>query len=98
MPDSQPTKNPAAAPTRKQLAYLRTLAERTGQTFTYPRTKAQASGEIRRLRGLKPTPRADVSRERRQISDDLVTRTGDAARIRRSETTGYGSSATWSAS
>lgn len=27
-------------PTRKQLAYLRSLANRTGTTFTLPRTRA----------------------------------------------------------
>lgn len=36
-------------PSAKQLAYLRALADRTGQTFTYPRTARQASAEIRRL-------------------------------------------------
>ena len=36
-------------PTSRQLQYLRSLAERTGQTFTYPQTGAQASAEIQRL-------------------------------------------------
>lgn len=94
MPDHHPTSG-TDKPTAKQLAYLRALAERTGQTFAYPRTKRQASQEIRRLRGQRPSPRADRIRERREISDDLATRTGDAARIRGSEITGYGSTATW---
>ena len=97
MSNSHPTSG-QAKPTAKQLAYLRALAERTGQTFAYPRTSRQASQEIRRLRGQNPTPRADRIRERREISDDIATKTGDAARIRGSEITGYGSTATWSAS
>ena len=40
----------ATPPTAKQLAYLRALANRAGQTFIYPRTRAQASREIERLR------------------------------------------------
>ena len=40
----------AAKPTRRQLSYLRALANRTGQTFTYPTTSAEASAEIKRLK------------------------------------------------
>lgn len=36
-------------PTRKQLAFLRSLARRTGTTFSYPRTRAQASRQIAAL-------------------------------------------------
>ena len=38
-------------PTPKQLRYLKRLAERTGGTFAYPQTKAEASREIERLKG-----------------------------------------------
>lgn len=37
------------APSRKQLAFLRALANRTGTTFSYPRTRAQASRQIAAL-------------------------------------------------
>lgn len=37
------------APSRKQLAFLRSLADRTGTTFIYPRTRAQASRQIAAL-------------------------------------------------
>lgn len=97
MPDPHHTNGPAK-PTPKQLAYLRVLANRAGQTFSYPRTREEASREIQRLRSQRPTPRADRARERKQIADDLATQTGDAARIRGSEVTGYGASATWSRS
>jgi len=40
---------PQTPPTRKQLAFLRALAQRTGTTFTYPRTRAQASRQIAAL-------------------------------------------------
>ena len=46
-------------PTRKQLSYLRTLAERTGQTFAYPRTIEQAAREIRRLKAVRPSARVE---------------------------------------
>ena len=35
-------------PTSKQVAYLKALAERTGQTFATPRTSRDASVEIPR--------------------------------------------------
>jgi hypothetical protein len=35
-------------PTAKQLAYLRALAIRTGQTFTRPASRSEASREIQR--------------------------------------------------
>lgn len=82
-------------PTRKQLNYLRALAQRTGQTFTSPKTMAEASAEIQRLEGVKPTPRADRRRELRLIQDDLATARGDAASVRDDELSGYGSTATW---
>ena len=43
------TPNLVDRPTRRQLAYLRSLATRTGQTFAYPRTRREASREIQRL-------------------------------------------------
>jgi hypothetical protein len=43
----------AASP--KQLSYLNALAQQTGTTFTFPRTRRQASCEINRLKGLKAT-------------------------------------------
>jgi len=40
-------------PTAKQQSYLRSLAERTGTTFTSPKTRRDASAEIKRLKGLQ---------------------------------------------
>jgi hypothetical protein len=60
---------PEQRPTAKQFAYPRALADRAGQTFTYPRTRRQASAEIRRLRAQKATSRVERRMERRQIAD-----------------------------
>jgi hypothetical protein len=84
-----------AAPTRKQLTYLRRLAEATGTTFTPPKTTAEASREIDRLKRRPRQARTDVARERRGVSDDL-TRRGDAAAVRPDEVEGFGSTARWS--
>ena len=57
----------AAGPTRKQLSYLRRLAEQTGTTFTPAATRAQASREIERLKALPTTTAAERRRERRAV-------------------------------
>jgi hypothetical protein len=82
-------------PTRKQLAYLRSLANRSATTFTYPRTSAHASAEIKRLQGLEQSSRADRTREQRDVQRDLAERPDDASQVRRDELSGYGSSARW---
>ena len=81
-------------PTRKQLAYLRSLALRTGQTFAYPRTVTQAGAEIRRLKAIKPTTRSERAIE---LVDDRAAREAaeDAFEIQGFEIAGYGSTATW---
>lgn len=51
-------------PTQKQQCYLRSLAQRTGTSFTPPSTKVEASREIKRLKqqldcqqvGATPSP------------------------------------------
>jgi hypothetical protein len=81
--------------TSKQLRRLRTLADRTGGTFTYPRTCAEASAEITRLEGRRQTPAADRRREIRAVRDDM-SRRGDSSSVRLEELAGYGSTAGWS--
>ena len=81
-------------PTARQLAYLKSLAERTGQTFSYPRTRRHASGEIARLKRTAPSTRAERTLER--IDDPAVREAlEDSAAIQGFEIVGYGSSATW---
>ena len=81
-------------PTAKQQRYLRTLAQKTGTSFTPPATKAQASREIKRLKKLCASPRHERDLDRRAVSERLATGTS-AARVRKHEVEGYGSSATW---
>ena len=85
----------ANKPTPRQLSYLRSLAERTGQTFTYPSTAAEAGREIDRLKAVRPESRAERRIERKQIADQLATGPADSARVREDEISGRGSSATW---
>ena len=83
-------------PVTKQLAYLRALADRAGQTFAYPRTARQASAEIRRLRAQKPSGRVERVLERREIADAVARGPEDAARVDFDrDVTGFGSTATW---
>jgi hypothetical protein len=58
-------------PTRKQLAYLRALARRTGTTFTLPRTKRQASHQIAAMR------QRPVSQQLELALDDIAVRGGE---------------------
>ena len=91
MPNNPSSTLPA---TRRQLAYLRKLARRTGQTFTPPRTRLQASAEIRRLQATRSTgftfAELEAERAARELNDDLT------CSIKPFEVSGFGSSATWS--
>jgi hypothetical protein len=82
-------------PTARQLSYLRSLADRSGQTFVYPQSAAQASREIERLKSARPSTRAARYVERKAIADQIATGPIDAARVREDEISGRGSSATW---
>jgi hypothetical protein len=83
-------------PTAKQLAYLRTLAERTGRTFVTPRTSREASAEIRKLRSAQPESRLERRIERKEVADAIAAGPADGAQVRRHEVEGFGSTATWS--
>ena len=93
--------SPTDKPTAKQLAYLRLLAARLGQSFAYAHTAEHASAEIRRLRSAQRGRDAGIDRqterrERRAIQRDLQERAGDATRVDlEREVTGYGANATW---
>jgi len=81
-------------PTAKQQNYLRSLAQKTGTSFTPPRTKAQAHQEIDRLKALAASPRHERQTDRKAVRQGLATATS-ATRIRDEEIEGYGSTATW---
>jgi hypothetical protein len=81
-------------PSPRQLRYLRTLAERSGTTFTYPSTRSEASREIRRLQALPALTRGELRAERRTLDADRE-RLAPASAIGPDEISGYGSRATW---
>jgi len=83
-------------PTSRQLSYLRSLANRTGQTFTYPQTSRQANAEINRLNHTRPSTRTERYVERKLIADQIQAGPSDAARVRDDEISGHGSNCRWS--
>lgn len=85
-------------PTARQLSYLRALANRTGQTFAYPKTSGQASHEIRRLRAVRPGSRIERDLERIDLAAEQAAREAncDVPVNLDTEVTGYGATATWS--
>jgi hypothetical protein len=99
MPSPQPT-NPrgASGPTAKQLKFLRSLAHTSGQTFAYPRTKRQASAEIRRLLDVIGDTPIEQLLELRVESERLseVHPPANATTVREGEIEGVGAHARWS--
>lgn len=85
---------PAEQPTARQLRLLRSLAERTGTTFTNPSTRPEASAEIRRLKALPAMTGGERTYEECAHEGDRAVGT-PASSVRPEEVTGYGSSATW---
>jgi hypothetical protein len=79
-------------PTRAQLRYLRDLAMQSGQSFTPPKTKAEASDAIRRLKRARTTRRGGDAALRAAYDSDGARR-GTA--VRDHEITGYGATARW---
>ena len=82
-------------PTRKQLRYLRQLAERTATTFAIPTDIQDASLQIKRLLKLTQSSRADRTREKRAVQSDLAERPDDATQVRWMDVVGYGSNCRW---
>jgi len=80
-----------AAPSARQLAYLRVLAARTATTFVNPATRAEASSEIARLLHLERAPRENRLEHDEPPGVDLLYATA----VRSEELTGHGSSARW---
>ena len=84
---------PDDRPTAKQQRYLRNLAEKTGTSFTPPKTRYQASREIDRLKALTASPRHERQADRKAV--EQAPRGGDT-RVRDTEVEGYGSNCQWS--
>lgn len=88
---------PHKPPSARQLNYLRALADRAGQTFTYPGTSADASREIARLKAVMPSSRVERAVERFDLVAENAAREANCdAAIRPAEIVGWGSHATWS--
>jgi hypothetical protein len=82
--------NHATPATGRQLAYLRSLAQRTGTTFVTPRDRRHASREIERLRSLKRDSGSYLETTA-EVAPGAVYSTAPHA----GETEGYGASAKW---
>jgi hypothetical protein len=81
-------------PTKPQLRELRRLAERTGQSFAYPATRAEASKQLQRLAKAAKSTAAERALDRREtVREDHPLLS--AARVYDDEIEGYGSSARW---
>lgn len=81
-------------PTAKQLRYLRGLAQSRGESFTYPKTIAEASAEIKRLKARRSDGRTERRLDRLAV-DRAMSERGDSSSAREDEVVGYGSSAHW---
>lgn len=92
MTNSQPHSD---RPTAKQLRYVRDLWMAVGETGTLPRTRAEASAEIKRLKARQRLSPAERRRETLEARREAGERHGDAAAVQPFEVTGTGSHATW---
>ena len=84
-------------PSPRQLNYLRALAGRTGQTFTYPKTSRDASRDIQRLKTVRPSSRIELEIERLDLASEQAARGAncDVPVNLDTEVAGHGSTATW---
>jgi hypothetical protein len=93
-----PTPPPAGPrPTVRQLSYLRALAERTGQSFSRPHTRAQASREIQRLKAAAPSTPLERKLERHDWAAEAAAREAncDVPIDPDAELEGYLATASW---
>jgi hypothetical protein len=81
-------------PTRPQLRYLRRLAERSGTTFSPPRTFAEAAREIDQLKQRSRSARFERQADRHAVSRGLA-KEQPASSVRDDEIQGYGARAGW---
>jgi hypothetical protein len=94
-PHQEASMNPTP-PSARQLNYLKALANRTGQTFTYPKTSGHASREIQRLKAVRSSSRVERTLERPDVGAEQRAREANCdVPVDPSEIHGYGSTATW---
>jgi hypothetical protein len=97
--------SPAAdtSPTYRQLRFLRLLSEETATSFVSPKTRGQASSEIKRLLSLKDSAEVVVAdgdeRELEALpvdgSDEQDEELVYATAVQAGEVSGFGSTASW---
>lgn len=80
------------SPTAPQLKLLRTLADRTGQSFAWPKTRGEASREINRLKRTPRSSRYERAEDRQAVA---AAPRGGAAAVLDKEIVGCGSHAHW---
>jgi hypothetical protein len=85
---------PDSKPTRRQLRYLRQLAEQTGTTFAQPATRQEASDQIDLLKKRSRSARFERQGDRRAVSRGLADQQ-PASSVRADEISGYGGNARW---
>ncbi|MCA1700145.1 MAG: hypothetical protein LC790_15065 [Actinobacteria bacterium] len=72
------------------------MPKRPKRRFTYPKSSAQASAQIRRMKARPRSSAGERTRERRDVQRELAERPQDAAAVRGGrDVRGYGSSARW---
>src|SRR3954451_18066677 len=100
MTSPPPTTTPTAtAATAKQLKLLRHLSPTSGHTFTWPRTKREATAEINRLLAVhQNTPIEQLLADRTTEPERLQDTTSPyrATEVREDKITGYGANCQWS--
>jgi hypothetical protein len=89
-----PTADVDKRPTGRQIAYLKALTTRTGQTFAWPQTRAQASREIRRLKSVSPAH--NLPSDFDLGAEQAARRANADAPIQAFEIAGFGSNCRWS--
>lgn len=82
-------------PRAEQLRRLRQLAEETGETFAYPRSEAEAEVEIARMEGRPVSGGVEKWLDRAAVRRQVSRGSRDAAAVRSSEISGYGSRSRW---
>lgn len=88
-----PAGSDSVKPTGRQLAYLKALAARAGQSFTWPRTRSQASREIRRLQAAEPT--AAIPRDLDLEAEQAAREANADVPVQSFEVAGFAATASW---
>ena len=81
-------------PSRKQLNYLRALAEETGTSFSMPQTRRDAMQEIDRLKARSRSSPCERREDLRAVSQELAEQQPSSS-VKDDEILGHGSNCRW---